>query len=139
MQRDERGQVVPLLAALVVLVGLLGLALVRVGVDAIDAARAQTAADAAALAAAVAPSSEQLGVAERIGGQNGASSVTLRRVGTDVVVTARVGHATARARGHPESEAATNPGVHCSLCQSSPRPPSTRPTARPRGQTPPPR
>ena len=48
--RDERGQVVPLAAVLLVVAGVLALGVVRVARTAAEAAQAQAAADAAALA-----------------------------------------------------------------------------------------
>jgi hypothetical protein len=98
----EGGQVVPLVALVVVLVGLLCLGLGRLGGSAAASARAQTAADAAALAGA--GGGER--AARELARANGATVVGYRAEGAEVEVTVAVGdrHATARAavtRGPP--------------------------------------
>lgn len=98
---DDRGQAVPLAAAMmaVVLVAVVGL--VPVGRVLADRARARTAADAAALAAAA----EGDGAAAAAAEANGAGLVAVERSGDEVVVRVRVGEveARARARGVPQA------------------------------------
>lgn len=91
--RDD-GQAVPLIAALVGIAGALALALGALGGDVVDAGRARSAADAAALAGVHGGRRAANALADR----NGAVLTTWRRVGDDVVVTVRVGDATATAR-----------------------------------------
>jgi hypothetical protein len=97
MLRSERGQAVPFAAAATAFAVVLTLAVARLAGDLIDAARARTAADAAALAAV----HGGRGAAERLAGAHDGTVVGWARVGRDVVVTVRVGHAvvTARATG----------------------------------------
>ncbi len=92
--RDERGQAVPLAAALVAIAAMLVLGIGAMAGDVRDAGRARAAADAAALAGVVGdrPASATLAAA------NGAILVGWAREGPDVVVTVRVGSATATAR-----------------------------------------
>lgn len=66
---DDKGQVLPLTAVLVILVGLTCLLLASVGRDARDQARARSAADAAALAGAVQGPTAAAALAEANGGQ----------------------------------------------------------------------
>ncbi len=88
----QHGQVVPLMAAAIVLVAALALAMAQLGVRAVDRARAQNAADAAALAAAgVGPVPRQRALAERLTHANRAELRSLRRVGAVVVVEVQVG------------------------------------------------
>lgn len=91
--RDD-GQAVPLIAALAVIAGVLVLGLAALGADVVDAGRARSAADAAALAGVHGGRA----AADALAGRNGATLTTWRRVGDDVVVTVRVGDATATAR-----------------------------------------
>jgi hypothetical protein len=95
--RDERGQAVPLAAALVAIAAMLVVGIGVMARDVGDAGRARAAADAAALAGVVGdrPASSALAAA------NGATLVGWARDGPDVVVTVRVGSvmATARATG----------------------------------------
>lgn len=100
---DDRGQIVPLAAAMVALCCVALLALVPVA-GALDArARARTAADAAALAGAADGDRAARQVAEA----NGADLVELGRTGDEVVVQVRVGeveaYARARATRHPRA------------------------------------
>lgn len=93
---SERGQIVPLLAVVVVAVGGLLLGLARFGAVTSHAARAQAAADAAALAGAAAARDD----AESLAAANGAEVVTYESGGGEVEVRTRVGEvwAVARAR-----------------------------------------
>lgn len=94
---DQRGQVVPLLAIVVVAVGGLVLGLARFGAATAQSARAQAAADAAALAGAA----ESEDVAVAVAAANGAEVMTYDpRSGGEVEVRTRVGEvwAVARAR-----------------------------------------
>ena len=92
--RDERGQAVPLAAALVALAVVLVLATGSFAGDVVDAGRARSAADAAALAGVTGGRAASAALAEH----NSASILAWRREGDDVVVTVRVGAATATAR-----------------------------------------
>jgi len=94
----ERGQVVPLLAALVVFAGLVMLALAHLGGGAIDRAEARRAADAAALAgAAEGPSG-----AQRLADFNNAQITRYDQEGDDAEVVVRYGDARAIARARRE-------------------------------------
>jgi hypothetical protein len=91
----EGGQVLPLVALVLVAIGLCCLGLGRFARGAVDAASAQTAADAAALAGAAAGE----GSARSLAVANGGVLVSFERVGfTDVRVRVRVGEAVAVAR-----------------------------------------
>lgn len=92
----DRGQVVPLVALLIVAAAGLVLALGRLSGDAVDRARARTAADAAALAGAAAGRDEARSVAEA----NGARLIGWEAAGADVRVRVsfRGFEASARAR-----------------------------------------
>jgi hypothetical protein len=93
MQGSERGQVLPLMAiVIVVAVTVLSLA-VRVSERLDEAARARTAADAAALAGAAAGETEARAVAHANGGQ----IIDYRVLGQTVVVVVRIGSATREA------------------------------------------
>jgi hypothetical protein len=92
--RDDRGQIVPLAAAMVALCCVVLLALVPVASALDDRARARTAADAAALAGAA--DGDQ--TARQIAEANGADLVELERTGDQVVVQVRVGEVEAYAR-----------------------------------------
>jgi hypothetical protein len=93
---EQRGQVVPLLALLMVAACGLVLVLGRMAGDAVDRARAQAAADAAALAGAAGGRAE----AESVAAANGARLLRWEAAGADVrvVVIRRRFEATARAR-----------------------------------------
>ena len=95
----ERGQVVPLLAVVMVFVALVGVGLVHLAGASARRGAAQAAADAAALAGALAGES----AAGEAASANGASLVSFRTDGLDVVVVVhrRDVTATARARWQP--------------------------------------
>ena len=97
MSVSDRGQVMPLVALLIVVAGTAGLLVARLGGAAVSRARAQTAADAAALAGAVDGRSGALALARA----NGGRLLVYEPVGTDVRVVVAVGVATARARARP--------------------------------------
>lgn len=92
--RAQRGQAVPLMAALLLVVALVGTGLVRVASESADRAATQAAADATALAGA----SDGRVAAERLARRNGSELVAYEEVDLDVVVTVRRGRFTARAR-----------------------------------------
>ena len=95
----QRGQVTPLVVAVMALVTLLLLGVARLGAAANDRARAHLAADAAALAGAA----EGRSAAAALAARNGGRLVAFRVVGTDTIVTVVVGtvRAMARARADP--------------------------------------
>lgn len=112
--RNERGQVAPLLALFALGIGLACLALGRLGADAVDQARARTAADAAALAAAGAAGIDAPEpAARRLATANGATVASFEAAGGDVRVLVRTGNATASARaralGAPPANAVRPP------------------------------
>jgi hypothetical protein len=90
----DDGQAVPLAAALVAIAVVLVLGIGELAGDVVDAGRARAAADAAALAGVHAGRAGSATFASH----NGASLAAWRRDGADVVVTVRVGRATATAR-----------------------------------------
>lgn len=90
---DERGQILPLVAGLVVVCGIAAVGLGRLGERALDRARAQSAADASALAGAVGGEAEGRRAAE----DNGATVVSYRNDGPMVGVEVALGTARARA------------------------------------------
>ncbi len=92
--RDERGQAVPLAAALVGLAVVVTLALGELAADVVHAGRARTAADAAALGGVEGGRA----AATRLATANGGSLVSWSREGDTVTVTVRVGDAVATAR-----------------------------------------
>ena len=92
-QPSDRGQALPLLAAVLVVAGVVALVVADLGVAAVERAKARTAADAAALAGAA----EGEAVARRVAAANGASLVSFGRDGPLVEVVVRHGRATARA------------------------------------------
>lgn len=109
MSTTERGQVLPLVALVVVLGGVCTVLLGRIGAAAVDRARARTAADAAALAGAA----EGVGAARSIAAANGGEVVSYATAGADVVVRVRVGDATAPARARREGGASWRElGIH---------------------------
>jgi len=85
----------PLAAALVAIAGVLVLGIGVLARDVVDAGRARSAADAAALAGVAGGRAASIALATG----NGATIVSWQRLGDDVVVTVRVGDATATARG----------------------------------------
>lgn len=95
----DRGQVVPLLAALVVIAGLLMIALAHLGGGAVQRAEARRAADAAALAGAA----EGRSGANRLAGANDAEIRRYDESGRDAEVVVRYGEARAIARARRDS------------------------------------
>ncbi len=101
----DRGQVLPLMA-LVILVGMAAaLAMARLGVEVVDRARARTAADAAALAgveggrdAADAAARANGGRVVRFVARDGATEVEVRVGGAEATSRARPGAPTAEAK-----------------------------------------
>lgn len=93
-RRDERGQVVPLVLAVMVVAVVVVLALIPLAQAAQQRAVAQTAADAAALAGAA----EGEAAAREVAAANGGRVVTWEAVGFEVWVEVEVGEATARAK-----------------------------------------
>ena len=102
---SDRGQALPLLAAVLVVAGVVALVVADLGVAAVERAKARTAADAAALAGAAEGESAARHVAEA----NDATLVSFVADGMFVEVVVRSGRATARA---------TAEGVP--VCQRSP-------------------
>ena len=98
MSSSERGQVVPLLAAVIVFAGLAILALAHLGGGAVDRAQARRAADAAALAGAA----EGEGAASRLADANAASLSRYSTSGNDTEVVVRLGDARAIAKARRE-------------------------------------
>lgn len=126
--RAQDGQVMSLLAGLLVLVGLATFALAHLGAVAADRARAQTAADGAALAGAA----EGRRSAEHLLAVNGAKLVAYRVVDSDVVVTAAVRGARATARAHPEVSGDRRAG-DLGIVPYTPRCVARRPRSHPAG------
>jgi hypothetical protein len=95
----ERGQVIPLLLAVLAVLMLVLLGVARLGVAVHDRARAHLAADAAALAGAA----DGRDAAARTAAANGARLVQFRPLDRDVIVTVVLHdmRATARARAVP--------------------------------------
>jgi hypothetical protein len=95
----QRGQVMPLVMAILAVLVLVLLGVARLGAAANDRARARIAADAAALAGAA----EGRNAAAVLAARNGGRLVGFRAVGMDTIVTVVVRHmrATARARAGP--------------------------------------
>ncbi|HEX6421140.1 MAG TPA: M15 family metallopeptidase [Acidimicrobiales bacterium] len=108
VDRNDRGQAVPLAAAMVAVFAVALAGLVPAGRAVADRARARTAADAAALAGAV--EGEQ--AAGDLADDNGADLVDFTRSGDEVVVRVRVGavEASARARATRTTRAAAGTG-----------------------------
>ena len=90
----EHGQAMPLAAALVAIAAILVLGIGELASDVVAAGRARSAADAAALAG----TRDGFAAAAAYAARNGATLVAWRREGDDVVVTVRLGAATATAR-----------------------------------------
>jgi len=93
-ERDERGQVLPLVALVMVVAGLAVVAIGMLGGAAVDRARAVTAADAAALAGAA----QGTEAARDLARANGGRLDGYEDVGDDARVRVEVGDAEARAR-----------------------------------------
>ena len=94
MERNERGQALPLLALVIVVGGMAVVLLGRLGGAAVERARASAAADAAALAGAA----EGRPTADALAATNGGRVVGYEDLGDDVRARARVGRAEATAR-----------------------------------------
>jgi hypothetical protein len=94
----ERGQVLPLVAVVLVLAGTLAMVIGRLSGAAVERARARTAADAAALAGAA----EGESAARAVAAANGGTVVAYRTLGSDVALVVRVGDARAPARARRE-------------------------------------
>src|SRR5262245_4250399 len=92
--RGDAGQAVPLVAVLVAIAALLVVGIGALAGDVDDVARARSAADAAALAGATGGRAAAVGLAAA----NGGFVVAWQGDGSDVVVTVRIGRATATAR-----------------------------------------
>jgi hypothetical protein len=103
----DRGQAVPLAAAMLAVVAVALVALVPAGRALADRARARSAADAAALAGAV----EGEAAARDIAEPNGAEIVDFRREGGEVTVRVRVAGVDAYARARASSRAAVPTGA----------------------------
>jgi hypothetical protein len=94
--RTERGQVLPLVALIMVVAGLAVVAIGKIGGAAVDRAQAVTAADAAALAGAA----EGRDAARELARANGGRLAGYEEVGDDARTRVEVGDATAHARAH---------------------------------------
>lgn len=94
VQEQEQGQVLPLVALMVVLAGLVCLAAGKLGGAAVARAQAATAADAAALAGAAAGRPAALQAA----GVNGGRVTSYEQLGADARVEVELGEASATAR-----------------------------------------
>lgn len=90
----DRGQATPLLIGVVAIAAVSLIPIARLGRAASDAARARAAADAAALAGVV----DGPAAARHRAADNGGTLITFVHLGSDIVVTVRVGDATAKAR-----------------------------------------
>jgi hypothetical protein len=108
MERNERGQALPLLALVIVVGGVAMLALGRIGGAAVERARASAAADAAALAGAA----EGRDAARGVTAANEGRIVRYEVLGDDVRARVAVGEAeaTARARRTSGAPLAVPPG-----------------------------
>ncbi|MBK5221422.1 MAG: hypothetical protein JJE52_00790 [Acidimicrobiia bacterium] len=104
--RRDGGQVVPLIAVLIVVMGAIAFGVVTVGGVLIDRAVARSAADAAALAAAAGDDTDAAEVARA----NGADLVRVVRGGDEVEVTVEVGRTQARARARAVRTVVPPPG-----------------------------
>jgi hypothetical protein len=105
-RRDDRGQAVPLAAAMVALAAVTLLALVPVGAALDRRTRARTSADAAALAGAA----EGEEVARRLAEANGGELVDFEADGDRVVVEVRVGDMTAYASARARRQRSSTSG-----------------------------
>ena len=103
--RDDTGQAVPLVAALLAVAASLTMAIGAFAGDVIDAARAQTAADAAALASLEGGRPAAVRLAARHGASLQSWSRHAGHEGTSVTVTVRVGDAVRAARATGGEEA----------------------------------
>jgi hypothetical protein len=96
VRKNNRGQVVPLMAAFVVFAGLTIIALAHLGGGAVDRAEAKRAADIAALAGA----SDGAGAAHDYARRNGATLHDYNESGDDTTVEVRYGDARAVSKAH---------------------------------------
>ncbi|HVT76302.1 MAG TPA: hypothetical protein VHD87_04675 [Acidimicrobiales bacterium] len=103
MRTQERGQVVPLMAAFVVFAGLVIIALAHLGGGAVDRAEAKRAADIAALAGAVDGEPAAAGYATR----NGATLSHFDQSGDDATVEVHYGDARATSKAHRDGRGGT--------------------------------
>lgn len=103
---EERGQVLPLVALMVVGVGLACLVLGRLGGAAVARAQAVTAADAAALAGAAGGRS----AARATASANGARMTEFEELGLDTRIEVELGGARASARARRQAAAPSSPG-----------------------------
>lgn len=118
MSRRERGQVLPLLAVVILVAGLACLAAGRVGGAAVARAQAVTAADAAALAGAASGPR----AAARLGGANGGRVTRFEQRGSEARVEVELGgaHAAARARRSGSgSQGGPAPALRAALARAS--------------------
>jgi type II secretory pathway component PulK len=92
--RNDRGQAVMLVLAMVAALAVMLMAMARFSVRLVETEQAQLAADAAALAGVVQGRSGAVALAER----NGARVVEFRQVGDDVIVVVECGGARATSR-----------------------------------------
>ena len=109
--RCESGQVVPIVALLVLVAGALAIAVGQLGLAAVRAGRAQTAADAGALAAALADRA----ATDAAVAANGGRLLDVVRDGADVEVIVAVGDALASARARRETPVVAARGRHAGL------------------------
>lgn len=119
---SERGQVLPLVAVVVVAAGAVCLAAGRLGGAAVDRARAVTAADAAALAGAVAGAD----AAQALAAANGARLTGFERSGPEARATVALGAARAAARaravgsaGEVAADLGPAPGLRAALARAA--------------------
>ena len=110
---QERGQALPLLAAVLVVAAAAALVVADLGVAAVERAKARTAADAAALAGAA----EGEAAARQVAAANGRELVSFTRDGVVVEVVVRAGRAAARAtaEGLPPVPAGMTPADAAAL------------------------
>jgi uncharacterized membrane protein len=94
---NNQGQILPLMALLVLLAVGLAILAAELGAVAVERAQARTAADAAALAAATERIDPEK-AARIIATSNGATLESFRRDGSEVVIVVRVGRARATAK-----------------------------------------
>ena len=134
---NQRGQVLPLVAVMVVLAGASCLVLGRVGGAAVARAQAVTAADAAALAGAAGGREAARTSAEA----NGARLVRYRELGFDTRVGVELGgaRASARARRRPGGSSAPSslaPGLRAAVARAEQLVGSPLPVGRPSADDP---
>lgn len=107
MQRRENGQVLPLVAVVIVLAGLAMLAVARFGAVTINRARASAAADAAALAGAA----EGRDAADALAAANGGRLRSYEEIGEDARVRVEVAGVSATARAERTGGPSYNEGL----------------------------